>query len=61
MRSWTGLIWLKILGSYEHGDEIPGSIKRGEFLDQQRILTYQLLAVSPEQGLTLAIITGSQW
>jgi len=56
MSWWTGLVWLKILGSCEHCDEIPVSTKGGEFLDQQR-----LPAVSSEHGLALAVINGSQW
>jgi len=36
MGAWTGLIWLitgKVAGCCEHGNEPPGSIKCGEFLD----------------------------
>jgi hypothetical protein len=34
--AWTGLIWIRIGtggGSCECGNELSGSIKRGEFLD----------------------------
>jgi len=54
MGLWTGLIWLKILGSCEHCDEISGFTKLGAFPDQQRPLTYILPAVTSEQDLTLA-------
>jgi len=33
---WTGLIWLgieQVVGSYERGDELVGSIKSRKFLD----------------------------
>jgi len=37
MRVWTELSWLcqgLVLGSYEHGNELLGSIKGREFLDK---------------------------
>jgi hypothetical protein len=44
VRVWTGFFWIKIRasgGSYEHGNECPGSIKDGKFLDQ--LSDYQFL------------------
>jgi len=34
-RAWTGMIWLRVgqvAGFREHGNELPGSVKCGEFL-----------------------------
>jgi hypothetical protein len=37
----SGSGWVPVTGSFEHDDELLGSIKGGEFLDQ--LSNYQLL------------------